>query len=288
MADTFQWTSPVSGTFDAAGNWVDETNPGNVAFPGSLDTANLIGPGSGPAQFVAGPGDVATLPVGGPASNGTLSLFGGLVSAAGIGVGVGGAITLDVGTLESAGVLAVQGGGSIIGSGTIDATVTEPGSITAQGGILTLEQAKRDLLRRAAELGAATTGEADLRVVADGAAPAIVVAGRRWHVRLPAGARGVCLSSRIWVPAHMRPESVDTRPLGVAIERLWLDGRQASLDSPALHTGWHAAEAGWRWTDGGGALDVAGIRELVFDVAMTGTYWRDGASGTGASTRSAS
>jgi hypothetical protein len=31
-----------------------------------------------------------------------------------------------------------------------------------------------------------------------------------------------------------------------------------ALDDPALGTGWHAAEAGWRWTDGDAQLAIKG------------------------------
>ena len=35
-------------------------------------------------------------------------------------------------------------------------------------------------------------------------------------------------------------------------------------------------EPGWRWTDGDAAIAAAGARELAFEIAMTGTYWRLG------------
>jgi hypothetical protein len=132
--------------------------------------------------------------------------------------------------------------------------------------------AQRDLLRRAGELGFTTTDDPGLRVLADDRVMTAVALGRRWHVRLPAAARTLCLSSLVWIPAHARPGDSDTRPLGVAIGRLWLNRREASLESPALRSGWHPSEAGWRWTDGNGELDATGVSELAFDVAMTGTY----------------
>jgi hypothetical protein len=72
----------------------------------------------------------------------------------------------------------------------------------------------------------------------------------------------------------MRQEA-DTRRLGVALRRLWLNGRQARLASPALGAGSHAPEAGWRSTDGAGEIDPAGGRLLAFEPALDGTYWRD-------------
>jgi hypothetical protein len=92
-------------------------------------------------------------------------------------------------------------------------------------------------------------------------------------VRLPAVSGNVRLLSRVWSPAQMRPASDDTRSLGVAIARLWLDRREVSLESPGLAAGWHAPEPDWRWTDGDARLTLAGVRELAFEVAMTGSYW---------------
>jgi hypothetical protein len=70
--------------------------------------------------------------------------------------------------------------------------------------------------------------------------------------------------------------------LGVAISRLWLDGRECSLDSPALISGWHAPESGWRWTDGDATLDSAGAATLAFELAMTRTCWQPLAQRTAA------
>ncbi len=135
-----------------------------------------------------------------------------------------------------------------------------------------LATARRRLLARAAKLGHATTQDPALRVLADGREVPAVREGNTWHVAIPAGAERVRLLSRTWVPARMSEQS-DTRVLGVALARLWLDGREASLDSPGLGAGWHAAEARWRWTDGAGEIDPTGARSLAFELAMTGTYW---------------
>jgi phospholipase/lecithinase/hemolysin len=138
-----------------------------------------------------------------------------------------------------------------------------------------LVAAKRDLLARATVLGHAMTDDPGLRVVARGRALAAATDGRQWRVRLPEATRTVRLISRIWSPAHMRPAEDDTRSLGVAISRLWLDRREVSLASPGLAAGWQAPEPDWRWTDGDARLTQAGVRELAFEVAMTGRYWRD-------------
>ena len=44
---------------------------------------------------------------------------------------------------------------------------------------------------------------------------------------------------------------------------------------PGLSGGWHAPEPGWRWTAGNARLIATGVRDLAFEVAMAGTYWRD-------------
>ena len=90
---------------------------------------------------------------------------------------------------------------------------------------------------------------------------------------LPDGSRRIRLLSRRWVPAESRAEAHDTRKLGIALSRIWRDGREASLDSPALTDGWHGPERHVRWTDGDAAVAVDGARTLAFEVAMAGRYW---------------
>ncbi len=138
-----------------------------------------------------------------------------------------------------------------------------------------LVAARKSVQRRATALGFFPTRDAGMRVLADGVPVAAHRDGRMFGVRLPAGTRDVRLLSNIWVPAHMRPTESDTRTLGIAIGRMWLDGRQVALDSPGLCAGWHAAEPGLRWTDGDGRIAVAGACALSFSVAMTGRYWRN-------------
>ena len=67
-----------------------------------------------------------------------------------------------------------------------------------------------------------------------------------------------------------------TRALGVAISRMSLDRREVSLESAALGSGWHTPEPRWRWTNGDAEIALTEVRELAFEVAMTGTYWRAG------------
>jgi hypothetical protein len=133
--------------------------------------------------------------------------------------------------------------------------------------------AKRHLLAVAAAGWHRITEDSGLGVFADGVLLRAERDGAQWRVGLPYGVRRLRLASRSWQPAHMRPHSDDTRRLGVAIAKLRLDGVAVGLEDARLGGGWHAAEAGWRWTDGDAELDVAGHRELRFDVAMSGTYW---------------
>jgi hypothetical protein len=88
---------------------------------------------------------------------------------------------------------------------------------------------------------------------------------------LPRGARVAMLRSRSFVPAHVIPGSDDHRVLGVGVTALSLDGQ--AVDLAGLGTGWHPAEAGLRWTDGAGRLDVQGARLLVVEAGVPGLYW---------------
>ena len=137
-----------------------------------------------------------------------------------------------------------------------------------------LVAAKRHLLTQATALGYPKADDAELRVEVNGRTVVAETDGRQWRVRLPEAAENVRITSRVWIPAQMRADEEDMRPLGVAISRIWLDGREVSLESQGLAAGWHAPEPGWRWTDGDATLVPSGARELAFEVAMTGTYWR--------------
>jgi autotransporter passenger strand-loop-strand repeat protein len=137
-----------------------------------------------------------------------------------------------------------------------------------------LVKARRRLLARAARLGYRDDTDPALAVWANSVTLPVVADGAIRGIRVPDDARDVRLVSRVWVPADSQPEAADTRTLGVAISRVWLDGRAASLDSPALAAGWHPGEGSHRWTDGNAAVAVRGARTLAFEVAMTGHYWR--------------
>jgi hypothetical protein len=135
---------------------------------------------------------------------------------------------------------------------------------------------KRRLLAEAAALGWRTIADPGLRVLADGSPLPAVIDGNMWRVRLSPAATSVRLVSRKFAPALMFRDNDDTRSLGVAIAQLSFDGRAVALNDPHLASGWHAPEPAWRWTDGDAVLTVTGAREMTFEVAITGTYWRVG------------
>jgi hypothetical protein len=138
-----------------------------------------------------------------------------------------------------------------------------------------LAAARSRLLVRATAMGHATTDNPDLVMLVNGRQTKAVTDGRIWRVQLPRRTQVVDLISRAWTPAYMQSDTHDTRTLGVAIAQLWLDRRAVPWNSRAFTSGWHEPEQDWRWTDGAGALAVAGARELAFALATTGTYWRD-------------
>lgn len=136
-----------------------------------------------------------------------------------------------------------------------------------------LDAIRRRLHARARVLGYRLTADPALKVLAHGRQLPVVTEGTRHCVGLPAGCTEVRLCSRAWVPAHSLPQARDTRRLGVAIGRLWRDGREVGLDSPRLARGWHPPEADGRWTDGDAVIPVDGARTLGFTLAMAGAYW---------------
>jgi collagen type I/II/III/V/XI/XXIV/XXVII alpha len=118
------------------------------------------------------------------------------------------------------------------------------------GGRVAAVQAR--LLARAAALGWEMTADAALRVRRQG--------------------RTVRLRSRAFVPAWLGL-GPDRRRLGVAVAALHLDGR--TLPPAAFGAGWHAPEAGWRWTDGDALLHLPRPGRLTLRrAAVAGQYWR--------------
>jgi hypothetical protein len=136
------------------------------------------------------------------------------------------------------------------------------------------------LATRADALGHVVTRDPALRLVASGRVLPSRGAGR-WHrfklprrAARPASMRQAPLRliSRHFVPAQLDLYSSDRRCLGVAVGRIRADGQELALDDPRLTGGWHAPEAGRRWTDGAAALDLAGVDTLEVEVALAGRY----------------
>ena len=136
-----------------------------------------------------------------------------------------------------------------------------------------LEAARSFLLDRAAALGHVMTDDTDLHVAADGQVVRPAIEGRVYRFVLPSDAASVRLMSRHGVPAQMFDANADHRRLGVAISAVQVDGvpqDMAGLTGP----GWHAAEAGWRWTDGAATIKVAGARCLKVEVMNAARSWQ--------------
>ncbi len=136
-----------------------------------------------------------------------------------------------------------------------------------------LTAARRRLIDQAGRLGWRQTGAPDLHLCIDGVRHAPRRVAGLQHFDLPAGARVVHLVSRAGVPAQTCPDAADHRRLGVAVAALLVNGHRLALQDARLGTGWHAAEAEWRWTDGCAALALAGATQLGVGIAMTERYW---------------
>jgi hypothetical protein len=102
----------------------------------------------------------------------------------------------------------------------------------------------------------ARTEDDDRHPLADGLRiEPIDLGGGRFGFTVPADATDIRLMSRMFVPAHMRPENSDVRTLGLCVKRLQIDGGEIGLDHPALDdAGWNEVEGSsgceHRWTRG--------------------------------------
>jgi hypothetical protein len=150
-----------------------------------------------------------------------------------------------------------------------------------------VEPVWRRLAARAASLGfpppapLPTTADPDLRLMVAGRVlrPTAATDGT-FVFALPRGAGSAVLSSRTAALAASEPFREDRRRLGLAVRRLrqHLRGaervREIALDSPALGTGWWAAEsasgAQWRWTDGAAHIPLADDATML-EVSLHGT-----------------
>jgi len=141
-----------------------------------------------------------------------------------------------------------------------------------------LTAARRHLLARAETLGHALTPDPALQLLANNTPIPHHQIGTRIHATLPPGTTTLRLLSRIWTPAHTRPDESDTRHLGIAIAHLHADGHPIPLASAHFTTGWHAPEPAWRWTTGSAVVALDGPSGVSFDLALTGTYWHQPAT----------
>jgi hypothetical protein len=124
----------------------------------------------------------------------------------------------------------------------------------------------------AEDLGWVLTERPEVCVLADGVEiRPDVVGGLGFD--LPPGTGEIRVRSRACVPAYVMPGSIDTRILGVAVTRVWLDGVALALDGANFGAGWVAAEAGLRWTQGDAVLRVGGARRLDLRLADLLRYW---------------
>ena len=137
--------------------------------------------------------------------------------------------------------------------------------------------ARARLLARLGE--AVVTQDAEAHVWLDGRRIAPVEASpTRLVFALPPGGRRIELRSRVFIPAHTRADSSDTRALGLCVRALRIDGEAISLAGEAL-AGWERPEyeAGAfqrRWTTGATPLP-AGAREVIVDLGGLGHYWAE-------------
>ena len=120
------------------------------------------------------------------------------------------------------------------------------------------------LAERARHLGARTTADPAIQLLADGmVVTPLSVVEDRFVYAVPEGVTALRLVSRSAVPAEIAVNSTDDRRLGIAVEGLQLDGVTVALDDTRLGHGWNEAEAGFRWTQGDAALPVARLVVLT-------------------------
>ena len=136
-----------------------------------------------------------------------------------------------------------------------------------------VESVRVELQAQATTLGHSLSTDPHLHLVVDGAVVAAERNGPAYRFVLPERARDVRLVSLCTVPAETRPDSSDTRRLGVAVTSLTLDGATLALDDKMLAGGWLVCEENWRWTTGNAALSATGGRELTVNIANLERYW---------------
>jgi hypothetical protein len=143
-----------------------------------------------------------------------------------------------------------------------------------------VRQARQKLLDRAFALGFRRTDAIDLVALINGdvIAPHADDTGRALIFVLPADASRVTLLSSTGVPAETSADPGDRRVLGVAVTELALitGGRRILIDLNGAHEGFHAAEAGQRWTAGKASIALptyAGRAVLEVSLAGQAARW---------------
>jgi hypothetical protein len=130
-----------------------------------------------------------------------------------------------------------------------------------------LAAVRRRLIARLPALGHVVSNDPGLRLDIDGRAARWARRGAWLRVAVGAGGAVLRLLSRVAAPAELDPGSQDRRRLGVALAALRIDGDPVALGDRRLRGGWHAPEAGLRWSDGDGAIDLAGARRVELALA---------------------
>jgi ELWxxDGT repeat protein len=137
---------------------------------------------------------------------------------------------------------------------------------------------KSTLLERLKAMGHVTTSEADPHLIAGGKRiEPIELGATRFAFELPAGCANIRLMSRTFIPAHTRPGSADGRSLGLCIKRLQINGDDVALDDESLNwDGWNGFErrGRHRWTRGDARMPP-GVRLILIDLAVRGSYWQE-------------
>jgi hypothetical protein len=129
---------------------------------------------------------------------------------------------------------------------------------------------------RAEFLGARTTADPRLQVLADGEVlTPVSVVDRCFRFDVPHWATSLRLRSRSAFPARLHDgASTDTRRLGVSPWKLEVDGQDTSLADPRLSDGWHEVEGEpprqWRWSNGDAALPLG--RTLALWIETLAAY----------------
>lgn len=136
-----------------------------------------------------------------------------------------------------------------------------------------LTAARKHLRALAMAWGHALTSEPDVHLLLHGRRIEPRMLDGVYRFALPYAADRVRLVSRSYVPAETKPESDDTRRLGVAVTGLAFDGRPASISQTAGAEGWHAPEPGLCWTTGDAVIQCDQTRVLDVSIAGWGLYW---------------